>query len=138
MRASPLKRRVCAVLFTRSSLKFVRLCLSCYVMRTSPHKHWYCAVLFPRSPLKFARLCLSCYVCLLRLTHIGFVQYFSHGLLHLKFVRLCLSCYVMPTLPHTHRVCAVLFPRSSLKFVRLCLSRCVMCTSPHKHLITTH
>ena len=50
------------MLYPRSPLKFVRLCLSYYVMRTSPYKHRVCAVLCPRFALKFVRLCLLCYV----------------------------------------------------------------------------
>ena len=53
LRASPRKRRVCAMLFPRSPLKFVRLCLSYHVMRTSPHKHRVCAALAPRFPCEF-------------------------------------------------------------------------------------
>ena len=41
------------------SHKFVRLCLSYYVMRTSPNKHRVCAVLFPRFPCEFVCLCVS-------------------------------------------------------------------------------
>ena len=37
-----------------------------------------------------------------------------------EFVCFCLSRNVLRSLPHKHRVCAMLFPRSPLKFVMLC------------------
>ena len=59
----PCKHRVFAMLFPSAPFKFVRLCLSRFVMRTLPHKHRVCAVLFSRFPFKmFVRLFLSRFV----------------------------------------------------------------------------
>ena len=95
--------------FPRSPLKFVRLCLSCYVMRTLPHKRRVYAVLFPQSPFKFVHSCLS-RVVLRNSPHKHRVFAVLYPQPPFKFVRLCLSRIVLRTSPHKHWVCTVLFP----------------------------
>ena len=68
----------------------------------------------------FARVCFLCFACFALQTP-GLCSAFPSA--PFEFVRLCLSCFVMRTLPHKHRVCAVLFSRFTFKrFVVLCLS----------------
>ena len=125
--------RVCVVLFPRSPLKIARLCLSRIVMRTSPHKHRVCAVIVPRFPLEFCPRVFLCFACFASQTP-GLCSAFPSA--PFKFVRFCLSRFVMRTLPHKHRVCAVLFFRFPFKkFLRLCFSRFVMRVFPHKHRV---
>ena len=116
-----------------SPLKFVRLCLSHYVMRTSPHKRRVCAVLAPRLPLEFCTRVFLCFACFASQTP-GLCSAFPSA--PFEFLRLCLSRFVMRTLHHKHRVCAVLFSRFPFKkFVRLCSSRFVMRIFPHKRRV---
>ena len=106
LRASPIKHRVCAVLFSRPLLSLYA-CV-CHVL---PYKHRVCAVLFSRFPFKkFVRLCFSRFVMrIFPHKHRVCAMPFPRTLV--KFVRLSLSCYVMRTSPQEHQFRAVLFSR---------------------------
>ena len=128
LRTSPHKHRVCAVLFPRSPLKFVRLCyvMLCYVMRTSPHKHRVCAVLLPSVPYWVCTRMCRVLLYVLRLTNFGFVQCLHLGSLW-NFARV--RFHVLRASPRKHQVCAVLFPRPLLSlYACVCHGLlCVLC-----------
>ena len=83
-----------------------------FVIRTSPHKLRVCAVLAPRFPLEFCTRAFSCLASFASQTP-GLCSAFPSA--PFEFIRLCLSRFVMRTLPHKHRVCAVLFSPHSQK-----------------------
>ena len=86
--------------------------VSRFVIRTSPHKLRVCAVLAPRFPLEFCTRAFSCLACFASQTP-GLCSALPSA--PFEFIRLCLSRFVMRTLPHKHRVCAVLFSPHSQK-----------------------
>ena len=102
--------------FSLGSLLSLYANVSRFVMRTSLHKLRVCVVLAPRFPLEFCTRVFLCFACFASRTP-GLYSAFPSA--PFEFVRLCLSRFVMRTLPHKHRVCAVLFsprfPYASLK-----------------------
>ena len=106
------------VLFSRFPFKkFVRLCLSRFVMRTLPHKHRVCD--FP-SGSPFLNVCTVifvtfCYAYFPSQT-LGLCSAFPSA--SCWFVRLPLSCYAYFA-SQKHQFCAVLFSRLPFKFSRL-------------------
>ena len=92
--------------FALGSLLSLYAYVSRFVIRTSPHKLRVCAVLAPRFPLEFCTRAFSCLACFASQTP-GLCSAFPSA--PFEFIRLCLSRFVMRTLPHKHRVCAVLF-----------------------------
>ena len=144
------------MLFPRSPLKFVRLCLSllCALRLTNIGLVQCLRVC---SLWNFARVCFLCFACFASQTPglpCSARTSVPFGILHacvyvlrasprssaVLFPRPLLSLYacVCHVLPHKHRVCAVLFSRSPFKkFVRLCFSRFVMrIIFPHKHRVS--
>ena len=113
----PHEHRVCAVLFSRFPFKkFVRLCLSRFVIRTLPHKHRVCECFSLGLPyFKRVMFVTFCYTYFPSQTS-GLCRYFPSATV--KSVRLSLSCYVMRTSPHKHRFRAVLFSRLPFKLTR--------------------
>ena len=98
--------------FALGSLLSLYAYVSRFVIRTSPHKLRVCAVLAPRFPLEFCTRAFSCFACFASQTP-GLCSAFPSA--PFEFVRLCLSRFVMRTLPHKHRVFAVLFSPHSQK-----------------------
>ena len=98
--------------FALGSLLSLYAYVSRFVIRTSPHKLRVCAVLAPRFPLEFCTRAFSCLACFASQTP-GLCSAFPSA--PFEFIRLCLSRFVMRTLPHKHRVCAVLFSPHSQK-----------------------
>ena len=98
--------------FALGSLLSLYAYVSRFVIRTSPLKLRVCAVLAPRFPLEFCTRVFSCFSCFASQTP-GLCSAFPSA--PFEFVRLCLSRFVMRTLPHKHRVCAVLFSPHSQK-----------------------
>ena len=75
--------------FRICTLLLVTYCFAHFALQTSG----FSAMFFPRSPLKFlyAYVC-HIMLCTLRLTNIGIVQCFHHGILHACVFMFCVLC----------------------------------------------